>query len=185
METVLNGKILIASLPQGKLGVEKTRVLGSLLIAMLHSIALRGATTPCSVFIDECHHFGTGSLIEMLSGIRKFGVSITLCHQYLDQLTPPFRYAILGNVGEKIIFQVSIPDATLLERELSVDNLLSSLSVLTPHVARVSRPFEKSVQQEMPPLPQRTGASGRIVAFSRRHYTRSKRSVEGWIDRHS
>ena len=92
LDGVLEGKILIARLPQGRLGLQKTRVLGAILSARLHAAALsRTDATPFHIYLDECHHFGTGTLIEFLSGIRKFGVSLTLSHQYIRQLTQALR----------------------------------------------------------------------------------------------
>lgn len=182
MADVLDGKMLIAKLPQGALGIEKTRVLGSLLIAMFHAAALsRPTREPFHVAIDECHHFGTGSLIEMLSGIRKFGVNIILSHQYLDQLSDDFRHAILGNAGIKTVFQIGIPDALLLENEFEFNNTLRGLHELEPGVARITSPNSKPQQIPMPTLPQRTSYREEIERFNRRHYTRTRRKVEGWI----
>lgn len=182
MVDVLNGKILIARLPQGALGIEKTRVLGAILLAMLHSVALgRANHLPFHVYLDECHHFGTGTLIEMLSGIRKFGVSLTLCHQYLRQLSPELQNAIIGNVGTKIVFRVGISDAEFLEHEFGVNNVLSNLVDLHPGVARIATPSDSLVQRFMPTIPQRTSISAEIEKYSRRHYARSERAVSGWI----
>ena len=81
-EVLEQGKILIARLPQGRLGLQKTQMLASLLLARVHMAALsKPPTTPFHVYLDECHHVAPGTLAEMLSGIRKFNVSLTLCHQ--------------------------------------------------------------------------------------------------------
>ena len=66
-------KIFIAALPQGRLGIEKASLIGSLLLSQLQLSALSrtGERTPFHLYIDECHHFAPGTLAEMLSGIRK------------------------------------------------------------------------------------------------------------------
>ena len=85
----------------------------------------------------------------MLSGIRKFNVSLTLSHQYMGQLSKDFSSALIGNCGTTIAFRTGIDDAEALEHVFPVDNLLTSLDKLAPHEARVLTPgFQKSV--EMP-----------------------------------
>lgn len=61
----------------------------------------------------------------MLSGIRKFGVSLVLSHQYLDPLTPEFRAALLGTVGTIVSFRLGAArlgaaDARLLAPEFQL-----------------------------------------------------------------
>lgn len=108
---VLKGRIFLARLPQGELGLQKTRLLGLLLLTQLHIGALsRTRTTPFHVFVDEMHHFQGTALMEMLSGIRKFGVSLHLSHQYIRQLTPETRDAVVANTGRKHLFRTSKQD---------------------------------------------------------------------------
>jgi hypothetical protein len=182
---VLDGKILIARLPQGRLGLQKTRILGAILLARLHAVALsRSDRTAFHIYLDECHHFGTGTLIEMLSGIRKFGVSLTLCHQYINQLTPPLRDAMLGTIGTKIVFRVGLADAEALKHEFPVNNLFWSVADLAPHTARISTPTTQYYEREMPTLPnERNSAMAEAIRrFSQRHHTRSRGRVEKQIE---
>ena len=53
----------------------------------------------------------------MLSEIRKYGVGMTIAHQYLHQLDPEIRHAVLGNVGTIIAFRIGAEDAPFLQRE--------------------------------------------------------------------
>jgi hypothetical protein len=83
------------------------------------------------VYLDEFHTFTTLSLATMLSELRKYKVGMVLAHQYLSQLAPQVREAILGNVGTMICFRVGASDARLLEKEFSpelTDIDLTSLS---------------------------------------------------------
>lgn len=172
---VLDGRILIARLPQGRLGLQKTRVLGAILLARLHAAALaRPEPRPFHIYLDECHHFGTGTLIEMLSGIRKFGVSLTLCHQYIAQLTPALRDAVLGTVGTKIVFRVGLVDAEALRYEFPVDHLTHSVAELAPHAARISTPVGEWTEERMPGMPEGRSEerAAAIRRYSRRHHTR-------------
>ena len=174
---VLQGKIMIARLPQGRLGLSKTRVLGSILLARLHAAALaQPPSTRFHIYLDECHHFGTATLIEMLSGIRKFGVSLTLCHQYLDQLPLPLRQAVLGSVGTKIVFRVGLADAETLKHELPVNSVMSSVAETPPFQARVSTPSGEFLSYRLPTLPNERSAerAEKIRRWSRRHHSRNR-----------
>ena len=59
----------------------------------------------------------TASFGDMLSEVRKYHVNLTLAHQYMEQLDPAIRSAVLGNVGTLIAFRVGAEDAKYLARE--------------------------------------------------------------------
>jgi hypothetical protein len=56
------------------------------------------------------------ALANMLSDNRKYRVGFVITHQYLHQLTPEIRHAVLGNVGTFISFRVP-EDAAYVVRE--------------------------------------------------------------------
>lgn len=174
---ILDGKIMIVRLAQGRLGLSKTKVLGSILLARLHAAALsRPGERRFHIYLDECHHFGTATLIEMLSGIRKFGVSLTLCHQYLDQLPVPLRQAVLGSVGTKIVFRVGLADAEALRHELPVNSVMHSVAETPPFKARVSTPLGEYYSHSLPTIPNERSPerAAKIRRWSRRHYSRNR-----------
>lgn len=117
------GKILLVNLPKGKIGEDSMALLGALLVARIGSAGLGRADLPETerhdffVYLDEFQSFATLSLATMLSELRKYRVNLILAHQYLSQLDPEVRDAILGNVGTMISFRVGLSDAELLERE--------------------------------------------------------------------
>ncbi len=189
-DAVLRGKILIARLPQGRLGLQKTRMLGALLLARIDAAALARTTrTSFHIYIDECHHFATATPIEMLSGIRKFNVSLTLCHQYVNQLPPRMRDAVLGTVGTKIVFRVGQADAEALRHDFPVDGLFSSVADTPPFGMQIVTPHER-VAIDPPPrsgegkdgfvadIARRTETARKVRNFSRRHHTVSRKRVE-------
>ena len=53
----------------------------------------------------------------MLAELRKYRVGFTIAHQYLHQLEPDIRHAVLGNAGTLIAFRVGAEDAPYLVRE--------------------------------------------------------------------
>lgn len=116
-------KILICNLSKGLLGEDVSSLLGSLIVSMIHFTALERAAlpaeqrTPFYVYIDEMHSFVSLSFADILSEARKYGLSLFLSHQYLDQLQDEVREAIFGNVGSIISFRVGAEDAAYLAKE--------------------------------------------------------------------
>jgi hypothetical protein len=53
----------------------------------------------------------------MLSELRKYHLGLVLAHQYVAQLEPELRDAILGNAGTLIAFRVGAQDAEVLAPE--------------------------------------------------------------------
>ena len=132
------------------------------------------------IFIDET---GLNTKMARMRGrcrIRKFGVSLTLSHQYLNQLSLSLRDAVLGSVGTKIVFRVGLADAEALRHEFPVNNTFPSVAELAPHSARISTPVGEYQEDRMPTLPNERSVdtAEAIRRHSRRHYTRSPRRVE-------
>src|SRR5262249_39587370 len=69
------------------------------------------------VYLDEFQSFTTLALANMLSELRKYRVGFTVAHQYLHQLEPDVRHAVLGNAGTIVSFRLGAEDASYLARE--------------------------------------------------------------------
>ena len=92
-----NKKIFIASLRQGHLVFKNLRlIVVALLISSLTSPHFSEKTTALLSMstYDEFHNFH--GFNEMVSGIRKFGISLTFSHQYISQLPQDLADAMLG-----------------------------------------------------------------------------------------
>lgn len=117
------GKILLVNLSKGKLGEDSSSLLGGLLVTSLGLAAFSRANVkeearlPFYVYVDEFQNFTTQMLANMLSELRKFGVGTVLAHQYLHQLDPDIRHAVLGNIGTLISFRLGAEDASFICRE--------------------------------------------------------------------
>ena len=176
MENVLNGKVCLARLPQGELGIEKTRLLGMLLLCQLHMAGLsRKTTVPFHVFIDECHHFQGKALMEMLSGIRKFNIFLHLAHQYTKQLTPEMRDAVIGNATTKYVFRVGRKDSEWLDEETKYDNTTPKFFELPPFNYRVET--EVYEVDPLPPSPY-TASDHRTRKCSIENYSRPTAKID-------
>ncbi|MBX3024681.1 type IV secretion system DNA-binding domain-containing protein [bacterium] len=118
-----DGKILLVNLAKGRIGEDTATLLGALIVtslgvaAMSRSDVAEDDRRDFFVYLDEFHAFTTLSLAGMLSELRKYGVGLVLAHQYLAQLDPLVREAILGNAGTIMSFRVGPEDADLLAQE--------------------------------------------------------------------
>jgi hypothetical protein len=173
-----DNKIVICRLDIGQLGKDNVKLIGSLLLTQLHLETLKGKCT-FSIFLDEFHHFAGQNLDEMFSGIRKYGIELTVAHQYLAQLEPPTRASALGNCANKYIFRVTTDDAKYLNDQLKENQMLFSLETLPKYYARVVQDG-KGEDRRMPselPEPDETTAE-KIRQTSRRYYGKKRDKLE-------
>src|SRR6266851_3560695 len=117
------GKVLLVNLAKGRLGEDSSSLLGGLLVTSLGLAAFSRADMPAErrrdffVYVDEFQTFTTLAVVNMLSELRKYRAGFTIAHQYLHQLEPDVRHAVLGNVGTLIAFRMGAEDAPYFERE--------------------------------------------------------------------
>ncbi|MBO6515118.1 MAG: ATP-binding protein [Bacteroidia bacterium] len=118
-----NKKILLVNISKGALGTEASYIIGSLLLTSIASASFNRINTkeenriPFFLYLDEFQHYTNLSLVEMLSELRKFKVGLVMANQYLGQLDPRIKDALLGNVGTVVSFRLSLSDARILEKE--------------------------------------------------------------------
>jgi energy-coupling factor transporter ATP-binding protein EcfA2 len=131
--------IVLVNLARGILGSDTSDLLGSLLTSTISLAALSRQSLPSEkrmpafLYLDEFEHFLTPATADLLSVVRKVGLSVTLANQYLAQLPDGTRAAILGNVGTLICFRVGPEDAALLSRQFGNDFMPSEFQDLANH----------------------------------------------------
>ncbi|WP_153005087.1 type IV secretory system conjugative DNA transfer family protein [Ferroacidibacillus organovorans] len=96
---------------------------------------------------DETHLYAVNVLQKILAEDRKFGLSLFLATQYLDQLPDPILAGILGNVGTLILLQLGGPDADRLTRWLKPDVSSRELMTLPEMNALVRTKLEGGVTE--------------------------------------
>lgn len=69
--------------------------------------------------MDEFQNFTTLAVANMLADLRKYGLGMVLAHQYLGQLDPAVRDAVLGNAGTLVSFRLAADDAIAVGREFA------------------------------------------------------------------
>ncbi len=194
LAAIMNGgRILIANLSKGDLGEGPSYLLGALLTTAFAQAAQARASMPETdrrdfhLYADEFQNFATDSFSSILSEARKYRLSLTLAHQFLGQLPPLLRKAVLGNAGSLIAFRIGAEDAEALAPELGLHSP-SALCDLPNYQAwariiRDGNPTESfHLATEVPEI----GAGGHaaaVIARTRARYTRPRAKVEAAIDR--
>jgi hypothetical protein len=102
-----NGQIFLCNLSRGTLGDTASSILGALIIAQFRSAAFSRANSDNRnhylLMVDEFHEFAGERVINsILSGTRKYGLSLALAHQYSGQSGAV--EAALANCHTKIAF---------------------------------------------------------------------------------
>lgn len=121
-EVFTRRRILLVPLAAGTLGSETTALLGSLLMAGLWSATQARVNVAAErrhaviIYLDEFQLFMRldMELAEMLAASRGYGVGLVLSHQFLSQLTPEIKAAVLGTVRTQVAFSVELDDARTL-----------------------------------------------------------------------
>lgn len=85
------GKVVLINL--STIGSEVRDILGCFLLPIFRLTALSRADTPSNqrkpfhIYCDEAHRFVSGTIEDLVAETRKFGVSLTLAHQFMGQFS--------------------------------------------------------------------------------------------------
>lgn len=119
-------KILLVNLSKGRLGDINSNLIGLLLVGKITMAALsrvdivgKGPVNDFYLYIDEFQNVTTDSISTILSEARKYRLSLTVAHQYIEQLEEGIKNAIFGNVGTMAIHRVSPENAEIFEKQLA------------------------------------------------------------------
>ncbi len=190
LRTVMDEKkILIVNLAKGKIGEDNCALLGAMLVTRMQLAAMSRANLPESkrdslyLYVDEMHNFITLSFADVLSEARKYGLSLTLAHQYIEQLDNEIRAAVFGNVGTMIAFRLGAKDAGYLAREfqpvfkeadiITLPNYKIYLKLMIDGVT--SKAFSADT---LPGPAERDSFADVIVDLSRTKYAQPRKDVE-------
>ena len=120
MKIMNEGYIFIANL--SAIGTEIRDILGGFLLAVMHMTALGRNVLPIEkrkafhIYLDEAHRFVTDSMEDIIAETRKYGVGLTLSHQYLKQFRTQ-KIDALFSMGSTIVFNVDTRDAGFLVKD--------------------------------------------------------------------
>jgi hypothetical protein len=120
------GAIVICNVSKGRIGESPAHLLGALLTTTFAQAALSRADTPPAArrtfhfYADEFQSFATESFALILSEARKYGLTLTIGHQFLDQIPESLRSAVFGNVGSMLACRTGASDAPFLAEQLGL-----------------------------------------------------------------
>ena len=125
LEKIMNeGKILLINLAKGKLGEENSSFFGSMFITKLYQAGMARASMKEEdrknfyLYVDEFHNLVTTTFENLFTESRKYGLCITVAHQYIAQLLAQVLATVLGNIGTIVVFRVGGDDAAKLAAEM-------------------------------------------------------------------
>jgi hypothetical protein len=188
-------KIFLGKLSQGAIGEENSYLLGSLLTAKIGQAAnsrqeqAKESRVPFFVYIDEFQNYITPSLAQLLSGVRKYGVGLTLAHQDLRQIrsrSEDVASAVLANTYTRVAFRVGDQDSKTLSEGLThfeaadLQNLGIGEAIV--RVERSDFDFNlKTVPAGAIEQDESTEKRQRISDESRRQYASTRQVVEAQL----
>ena len=184
LEKLMNEKkIVFINLSKGRLGEENSSFLGSMFITKLKQAGMSRASIPEKdrhdfyLYVDEFHNLVTETFENLLSEARKYGLCLTVAHQYAGQLIPRVQAAVLGNTGTIVIFRVGGEDAVKLQPEMAPVFEVKDMINLGMREFYIKMtidgdtfdPFSAETLKVMPP--QHASYRERIIETSRKKYT--------------
>ncbi len=182
-------KIFIANLSKGIIGEPASTLLGCMLLTSFQLAALYRATQPehtrkpFYLYVDEAHSYMTTSFVDILSEARKYGLSLFLTHQYVEQLKEEIQSAVLGNAGTIISFRIGPTDAKYMMEEFypvfnqyDLINLPRYCMYLKLMISgETSQPFSATT---LPLKAKEKSFKKEIIEYSRHQYGKTKSEVE-------
>jgi Helicase HerA, central domain len=187
------GAIVICNLAKGRLGEGTSHLLGALLTTTIAQAALSRADIASTerrafhLYADEFQSFATESFALILSEARKYGLTLTIAHQYLDQLGERLQAAVFGNVGSMLACRTGASDATIVAEQIGLGGT-DALLDLPNHAAWTrlladgtpTSPIRLKLYDA--PRPRRPNAR-HLIATSQARFGRPRAEVEERIAR--
>ena len=187
------GAIVVCNLAKGSLGESTAHLLGALLTTAVAQAALSRADTPAAerpefhFYADEFQSFATDSFALILSEARKYGLTLTLAHQYLNQLPDQLRSAVFGNAGSIVACRSGAEDAAMLAAQIGLHNSDALLDL--PNFSAWARLLQRGaptspIRFDLYDAPhQRRPDAHRLINTSRQRFGRPRQEVEARIRR--
>ena len=126
-------------------------------------------------------------MATILSESRKYASTLTIGHQYLEQLPEPRRAAVFGNVGSIVSLRAGASDAPLLAEPLGLGNPDAILDLpnftARARLIRNGRPTSP-IYLELNDAPRpRNDNVAKLIELSRQRFVRDRGAIERRINR--
>ena len=191
-EVLDQGKILLISLPKGKLGEINSSLLGLIVVGKIVMASFARIDMPEEqrkdffLYMDEFQNFTTQSIETALSEARKYRLALSIAHQFIGQLPEEIRNAVFGNIGSIVSFRIGAEDSEFLVKQfapvfdendlINIDNYNAYVKLLIN--GATTQPFNI---ETYPPAKGNMDMARNIKQLSRFKYGRERNSVEAEI----
>lgn len=189
-----NRKILLINLSKGRLGELNSNMIGLIMVGKVLMAALSRVSSygqdlpPFYLYIDEFQNVTTDSISQILSEARKYGLSLTVAHQFIKQLEEGIRDAVFGNVGSMATFRISAEDAEFMEKYyaptftskdiMNIENWNAYMKMLVQ--GSPEKPFNIAT---MPPGKGDPAVADKLRDLSAQTYGRPRADIEAIVQR--
>ncbi|MEK9182722.1 MAG: type IV secretory system conjugative DNA transfer family protein, partial [Patescibacteria group bacterium] len=179
-------KIVLINISKGRLGEENSSFLGSIFLTKIKQAGMERASLPESartdfyLYVDEFQNVVTQTFENILSEARKYGLNLTVAHQYVGQIITRVHQAVLGNCGSIITFRIGGEDAVKMKPEFAplfdVKDMIN-LAVTEFYIKMTIDgesydPFSAEALRVLPPT--HPSFQDEIIVASRRKYSIAK-----------
>lgn len=124
-ELIGKNAIILVNLAKGQIGEENADLLGAMFLMYARHTGMTRVAMPewsrsdFYLYVDEFQNYITETFEQFLSEARKYGLCLTLAHQYMGQLDERIQGALLASIGTTIVFRVGGEDAERIEAEMT------------------------------------------------------------------
>ncbi|MBC7982072.1 TraM recognition domain-containing protein, partial [Candidatus Parcubacteria bacterium] len=155
-------KILLVNLAKGRLGDINSNLIGLIIVGKILMAALSRVDSfgkdmnPFYLYIDEFQNITTPSISTILSEARKYKLSLTIAHQFIDQLDDKIKSSVFGNVGNMIVYRTGAEDAEFLQKQfepvfqardiMNIDNFNAYVKMLSH--GKPTKPFNVRIMPQ-------------------------------------
>jgi hypothetical protein len=138
-EAIERRHTLLIKLPTKQIE-QVARLIGTVLVAQIHAALFSFADLPpdkrpgVSLYLDEFQHFATKDIEELFTEGRKFGMRLTIAHQYRDKLSKELQAATM-TAYTKVCFSLTPKDGLEMAHEFPAPEQGITPERVDPHPA--------------------------------------------------
>ena len=128
------GSVILIDTSKDLLKQEGCELFGRFFISMIMQAALERSVieeqdrTPTLLYVDEASEYFDENFEVILNQARKYKIGLTCASQYLNQLSPRLRAAMLANTSIKMVGGINVKDGEILAAEMhSTRDFLKSM----------------------------------------------------------
>jgi type IV secretory pathway TraG/TraD family ATPase VirD4 len=172
-------------------------MLGSLLVSKFQLDVMSRANIepekrePFRLYVDEFQNFATDSFSDIFSEAHKYGLSLVIAHQYVNQVSNHLMDAIMGNVGNMAVFHIGSSDARMLAPNIAstltpqtlIEQPLYNFTLKTTQNGKKEIHHGELIHPNSLPLRSSLQSAEKLQTVVREKFAQERSFVEGKINR--